>query len=298
VVALSSESALARRTAVCLDCRTALFQEEVCDLCRGQRIASLADAVGRERLVEAAWGSPEVRALELRRSAQAEQSVTVVGMAGFFAGFLILLGLIPTVEPVHILGSAAAMALFWAAGHYALARRGHVFPVGADRQLPPRRGAMGPRGNAIGEPRLSGPATRHPCVGYAIELHMVGNWGERVMYRDAVSSGFDVYLDNGRIARIPPGRIRIVGRLRQVVDFDNLDLEEYLRQVDAEHTPNGAFDPLQYNVVYEACVTSGARVELLSSFEPAVNPRGRLLNYREAAPSVMLPQGIPVLRLL
>jgi len=299
-----------RRTAVCLACRTALFPGEPCDTDPAHPVASLAESRGRELLVEAAWGPPDVRLGEARVALHAEQAVALLALFGFVAGLLALWLALPGLGPLHVLGAALSMAIFWGGGNLLLARRGSDFPVGArpllgeDADPDPRAllpappiSHLGLGGVAAGEATLESPASGSECLAFAVELHFVGYWGDRVMYRDAVTSGFDVLLGDGRIARIPAGRIRLVGPMRQVIDVDNAALEQYLGQVDREHEPGRAFDPLRYNVVAEALLLLGDPVELLSSFEPEVNTRAAPTSYREPAPSLWVARGLPILRL-
>lgn len=296
-----------QRSAVCLSCRTALFPGEPCDTDPSHPIASLDDAAGRELLVEAVWGPPDVRLGEARLALHAEHAVAVLSLFGFVAGLFGLWLVLPGLGPLHVLGAALSMALFWGAGNLVLARRGGDFPVGGRQLLgegrprallpAPEGRSLGMRGVAAGDTCLESPASGTECLAFAIELHFVGYWGDRVMYRDAVTAGFDVLLADGRVARVPAGRIRLVGSMRQVIDVDNIALERYLRSIDRDHEPGRAFDPLRYNVVAESLLLLGEPVELLSRFEPEVNARAAPTGYRDPAPSVWVARGLPVLRL-
>lgn len=300
-----------QRTAVCLACRTALFPGEPCDADPSHEVASLLESRGRELLVEAAWGPPDVRLGEARLALHAEQAVALLALFGFLAGLLALWLILPGLGPLHVLGAALSMSLFWAGGNMMLARRGSEFPVGARPLLGDGRPALpapesaaftpapplGLRGIAVGEPSLDSPASAGPCLAFAIELHFVGYWGDRVMYRDAVTCGFDLLLPDGRLARVPAGRVRLAGTTRQVIDVDNAALERYLRDIDREHEPGRAFDPLRYNVVAEALILPGDTVDLLSRVEPEVDARAAPTGYREPAPSVWVARDVPILRL-
>jgi hypothetical protein len=158
---------------------------------------------------------------------------------------------------------------------------------------------MGPRGTASGSSSIVSPATGALCLAFSLELHYVGpGGGDRVLYRDSVTCGFDVALEAGGMARIPSGRIQLLGSSRQVIDFDNLEIEEYLRNVDRRHEPGGRFDPLQYSVIFEQCLLPSDRVELASRFEPRVARTNREGNYRDPAVSHLAPVGIPIVRRL
>lgn len=303
-----------QRTAICLSCRTALFEGESCDVDPAHAVASLEKSRGRELLVEAAWGPPDVRLGEARLALHAEHAVALLALFGFVAGLLALWLILPGLGPLHVLGAALSMALFWSAGNLLLARRGSDFPVGARPELGPatampiseaaraalvpRAGRLGLCGVTTGEAFLESPASGSECLAFAMELHFVGYWGDRVMYRDAVTCGFDVILADGRMARVPAGRIRLLAPMRQVIDVDNVALEQHLRAVDREHEPGRAFDPLRYNVVAEALLLLGDSIELLSCFEPQVNARAAPTSYREPAPSLWVSRELPVVRLL
>jgi len=320
-----------RRTSICLSCRTALTSGERCDVDPSHPIASLEEPRGRELLVEAAWGPPDVRLGEARLALHAEHAVALLSLFGFVAGLFALWLILPGLGPLHILGAALSMALFWGSGNLLLARRGSLFPIGARPHegaaalgdgrgtsaalgdgrgtstalalaplstpagVPGRR--LGLYGTATGENSLESPASGSECLAFAIELHFVGYWGDRVMYRDAITCGFDVLVADGRIARVRPGRVRLVAPMRQVIDVDNVALERYLHAIDGEHEAGRAFDPLRYNVVAEALLLFGESVELLSPLEPEVNARAAPTGYREPAPAIWVPRGLPVLRL-
>ena len=287
------------RTSICLACRTALLPDEACDTCQGQRTASLSSVTGRELLTQAAWGPPDVRLAEARLALHAEHAVALLALFGFVAGLFALWLLLPGLGPLHVLGAALSMALFWGGGNMLLARRGSTFPIGAPPLLAPGPAAavrVGLGGEALGEAALLAPGSGTECLAYALELHFVGYWGDRLMYRDAVTCGFDVLLDDGRLARVPPGRIRMLGPVRQVIDLDNLVLEEYLARVDRQHEPGRAFDPLRYNVVSELLLVAGERVELVSRFEPEPNSSAVPASYRDPAPAIWTARGVPVLR--
>ena len=310
------------RSVICLSCRTALFPGESCDTDPSHATTSLDEPRGRELLVEAAWGPPEVRLGEARLALHAEHAVALLATFGFVAGLFALWLIMPGLGPLHVLGAALSMAVFWGSGNLLLARRGSDFPVGA-RPLPgerPRHAErllaghsaagdaddsglalssrrLGMSGMAAGQDSIESPASGTDCLAFAVELHFVGYWGDRIMYRDAVTCGFDILLIDGRIGRVPPGRVRLVAPMRQVIDVDNFALEQYLRAVDREHEPSRAFDPLRYNVVAEAVLLLGDTIELLSRFEPEVNPRAAPTGYREPAPAVWVARGLPILRL-
>ena len=287
-------------------CRTALTRGERCDTDPAHEVVALGDDDGRELLVRAAWGTPDVRLAETRMAMHAQQAVALLAIFGFLVGLCGLWVVMPGLGALHVLGAAASMALFWGGGNLMLGQRPSTFPVGGRPLLgagaEPDAAAVdaplfGLNGVASGSQTLLAPASGIECAAYAIELHYVGYGGDRVMLRDAASAGFDVVLGDGRIAHIPAGRVRLVAPMRQVVNLDNHALEHYLGSLDPQHEPGRAFNPLRYNVVAEAVLLAGEPVELLSRFEPEVNPRAAPTGYREPAPVVWVARGLPVLRL-
>lgn len=287
------------RKAMCLRCRTALFEGERCDTDPEHEIVSLFDPVQREALVEAAWGPRDVRHSEYRQRLNASRAgalvATISGLGGVVLSWLIF----PQWGPFHLFGAFAAGAVAYAATNRAIASRGARFPAGGPRRLLEAGDeAMGRRGEIAGVARLVSPATGTDCVGYALELRLAGHWGEELMYRDAVCGAFEVQLDGGGVARIPAGRFRLVGSMRQEIDVDNLELEGYISELDPHRSANHIFDPLRYNVVCEQVLLPGDRVELVSTFEPRVTVGADATLYRDAAPSKLAPLGVPALRLL
>ncbi len=99
-----------QRTAICLSCRTALFAGEACDVDPAHAVASLEKSRGRELLVEAAWGPPDVRLGEARLALHAEHAVALLALFGFVAGLLALWLILPGLGPLHVLGAALSMA--------------------------------------------------------------------------------------------------------------------------------------------------------------------------------------------
>lgn len=295
-----------QRNALCLECRTALFEQESCDIDSAHPVSSMADIYGREMLVTTVWGPVRTREENLRDRTRTQQSLTALTSFGGIVGLLGTWLLAPVPGILPLLGGMASGAMFWYGGNKARGQRANDYPVGAAdgsevrpaRRQTGRHRALGQRGTVEGERVLESPAAATRCVAYALELHFAGSGIDRVMYRDAVTAGFDVQLDGGRIACIPAGRIRLLGAIHQEIDVDNVHLERYLARFDPRHRDGDAFDPLRHNVVYEQVIVSGDRIELLSPFDPMVNARAEPTHYRKPAPSILTPSGVPALRLL
>ena len=302
-----SAGPLRHRTAVCLTCRTALFPGEACDGDLAHEVVMLDRSDGRQQLVEAAWGPLEVRRREAPPPIPSERAMALMLMV---AVVLVSIGValaLPgaTAGPLHFIAAAVVMTLFGGGVHLLTTRHRDAFPVGGRHLLgdggagdvEPTSLALGMRGVATGHSALESPATGSECLAFAVELHLVGYWGDSVMYRDAVTCGFDILLSDGRIARVPAGRVRLIAPMRQVIDVENAALEAYLRGVDPQHEPSSVLDPLRFNVVTEATLLLGDHVELLSRFEPEVNVKAAPTGYREPASTLLAARGLPILRL-
>lgn len=278
------------RTAICLDCRTALFDQEPCDQ-TGHRAVSLDDDTGYERLVTEVWGAADQRDERLRRYIRNQRARAGGGVAGFGVGAALGFSAIGT-HPVSLLAGLVGMWL--GSGGAAEVLPGDLpVPRGASDITPERRG---PRGRAAGRNLLSAPASGTDCLAYALELRLEGPWGRSVVFRDAVTCGFEVELDSGETARIPAGRVRLHSEMRQLVDFDNAELDRFLRAVDGVGERGGFHDPLRYDVVAEALVIGGDPIELGAGFEPTLAGDGSEGGYRQAARTILAPRGTPAIR--
>jgi hypothetical protein len=280
------------RHRVCVPCRIGLAPEEPCDVDPAHQVAELSTPEGRELLVTATWGPPIVRHARVRASARRERAVLGVTFGGFAASAaLITLGL-PLVE---VMGAIGAIGIFGLVGARVGRRReDQPYPPGGTDVVP---GApSGPRGAVSGLADMQSPASSSRCVAFRFELRDLLRGTERLLYRDAITCGFDVALDKGGLARIPAGRIHLLGQIKQVIDFDNRHIEAYLRDIDPDHDEDARFDPFRYSVICEQVLLPGQRVELASRFEPRVARTNREGGYREPAVSHLVPIGIPFVR--
>jgi hypothetical protein len=286
-----------RRAGFCLQCRTALMSGEACDQGGEHTALTLDDVYSREALIAAVWGPVRVRREQLVATYRAQQSLASVTVVGAAAGMLASTLFLPFVgATAAVLSGVASGSVFWALGKRALRKNEHVYPVGAEPLQFASALRRGRRGQVAGELALVSPASATECLAYAVELHYEGHWGDRVMYRDAVTAAMTVELEGGGRARVPAGRIRLVGVMHQEIDVDNVMLERHLLGFDPQRSPDSAFDPLRYNVVYEQVIVPGDRVELVSEFQPTINLEAEPTHYRESAPSVLVPRGVPVVR--
>ena len=277
----------------CLDCRTALHGDDVCDASDDHRVVKLDQSGAHEELVAVAWGAASVRESERAMAQRSDQALVLLTLFILLTGLVGVWLITSALTLPHIIGvMVAAMGVLFG-GAFVL-RRNRSFPLGAQPLLP--SGSARGCGEVAGRARVCSPATATLCIAYGIELHLEGDGADRIMYRDGFTCGFEVDLDDGSLARVPPGRIRIVGELRQAMDLDNPELEAYLAEVDSRRAPDSPYDPFRYNVVYEAIILPGDRVELLSAFEPRLAANAPAPLYRKSMPSVLWPNNVPRIR--
>ena len=286
------------RRSMCVQCRTALGDGEPCDADATHDVVSLFDLVQREALVEAAWGPASVRLGAHQGRLRARRAGGIAGILAGLGGIYLTWLIAPEWGPLYLIGAFAAAALVSAATARAVFKPVVGFPAGAAPAQLTQGKQIGRCGEISGANALISPATGTDCVGYALELRLAGDWGDEVMYRDAACGSFEVHLDDGGIAHVPAGRFRLLGSMRQEIDVDNLELEDYMGELDPHRSSLHLFDPLRYNIVCEQLLLPGDKIELVSTFEPRVTVGAGATLYRDSAPSALAPIGVPVLRLL
>ena len=287
----------APRTGLCLTCRTALVAGAPCDLGDDHVVVSLVDPIGREAALTATWGDPEVRdAITRTRHGTARSKVAAV--VGGAAGAVMLS--VPVIESMGlaVIGALLGGGIGWAASLGATRRTWH--PAGGVPVVTDVGRGGGRRGEVVGSCELVGPASGTECVAWALELRDESARGQRVMLRDAETAGFDLHLEGGGLARIPAGRIRLVGVIQQQIDVDEAALTDHLARLlpGHERQQGTTGDPFHANVIYEQIVLPGDNLELVSVFEPTPSPRADPALYRDAPATHLRPRGVAVVRVL
>jgi hypothetical protein len=215
----------------------------------------------------------------------------VAGVGGFLGTLMLgqaAWGFGPGLMVASIAGSVGSARL---AGRISGARR--LDPVGCKpRDVPPGPGV---RATVRGAHELVSPAGSHECLAYCLELRLLEGRRETVMYRDAVTSGFEAVLGTGETARIPPGRVHLVGDGPEILDVDNLELDAFLRGVDPHKEALDPFDPLHFHVVREEVLFAGDQVDLMSELTPVLEG-SREVSYRDRPRTYLAPVGVPALR--
>jgi len=287
--------------AICLACRAVYPAGWVCDAGGLHEVVSLVTPAGRKALVEAVWGDEDVRRHGLReveRHTRRQFQLAAVGLVTGAGGVMLAL---PGASAVALLGGLAGAAVGHLGGYLAARRATPIYPRGATA---PAATAPAARGRLRASASVDSPASATPCAAWAIELRFEGVWGERVMLRAGGTGGFDVALDSGERARVEAGPIRIAGGMSQLGDVETAELDRYLRELDPGAGRTEPFPPIPYNVVAEQTVMAGDRVELLGELEPSIvggaggaGPGAGPL-YRDAPATVLIPRGLPTLRML
>jgi hypothetical protein len=151
-------------------------------------------------------------------------------------------------------------------------------------------------GRVIGEPEMPVPiGERSRCLAYAIELAESRLLGRDVMLRDAVTGGFEIALDDGRIVRVPAGRLRLEGpttwRKRDEVE----GAIGWVRKLDPKWVADEEFSPIPFDEVGEATLGPGDRVAIPNELDAVADPT-RAGGYRDAA-MALAPVGVPRVRI-
>ncbi len=302
-------SPLPVRHRVCLGCRTLLANGATCGGKRGHVVAALDVPEQRARLDDEVWG-PDSRARKLRQAAK------VGAGGGLFGGLFQGCSACDALQGLQGCGDLAsagegivAVLLFVvAAALFAVvaalvawlvmslvrlirARLDKPKPHGALRKPPKAGGRANGAGTALGDARVAIPWKSGECLAYALELHTKSAFGGGALLRDAMTAGFDVTLDDGRVVRIPPGRVTVVGKLEDA-SVDRESVDRFLGNIDPMHAERTLFP---YDYAKAVAFGPGDRIDVLGELErTADTTQGH--GYRASA-GLLTPVGVPVLRI-
>jgi hypothetical protein len=266
------------RTRICLECRTALSDGERCTWVR-HTILSPSDPQEKQRLMEAVWplGPPRPRPpllLEL----------------GMFVRTWFVGPPLSTGDSLSIPGDVPPPLDL---------RAGPRVPRGASEEpLWTARTRYAGR-VADGAPTELSPLGGEPCVAYGIWLLEPKADGSPILLRDGATIGFDVALDDGRLARIPRASADLVGEgSRMSSTREEHRLRRYLDRLFPGRGRRGERSHLPFRDVREAVVKPGDRVRLLADLESVPDHRSAVGSaYRESAGAVLSPVGRVVIEL-
>lgn len=286
-----------QRSAICLDCRTALGPHETCEGGPRHRTASLHTPEGRERLLAEVWGPPGVRR-RLRQMALAGGTGAAAGglvKGGCETGCAVLecSGAVADFPPLAVIVAAAVLAvgLFLLVAkivEWRRRRRNRPRPNGA---LRPPKTPHGPRHRGT---VVEGDLGEGDVLAYGLRLQQSHVLRSDLMLTDGASSGFSVRLEDGSTLQIPAGRLRLEGAGRPA---DKARVAANLEQLDPRRTTSDELDPIPHDRATELFVRPGDTVEVVGRLVPAVDTRAAAASYRQAAPSVLTPEGPFVVRL-
>jgi hypothetical protein len=253
------------RTRICLECRAALSDGELCTWVRHTAVAP-ADPEERKKLARAVWG-PDADRPRPR---------------GLVAA---ILQLQPDTDPeARLLGASPVLAV---PAPRMAAPRG---PYGASEEpLWTSRTRYSGR-VAAAAPSAPSPIAGTPCVAYGLWLLDPRADGSPVLLRDGASIAFDVELDDGRLARIAAGTIDLVAT-GAPQRRGKPGLARYLRHLDPDGPDRRRPSPLPFRQVREAILRPGDALTLLADLQPVPDARAAGTAYRDPAAGVLAPLG-------
>lgn len=291
-----------KRTRVCLDCRSVVPSDNKCPGGPKHRVVDLATDGGRTKLIDEVWGPPSWRR-ERMRLARAGGGGAAAGGIGDLAsgcgGCDIPVGgeLGEVLGAILIILAVALVAILvvWLIGKLiGYLRRKSNEPRAQGALLPPVRHSERRVRGVVLAANESGtsPINHELCLGWAAELTVTRWLTRHVMLRDGHSFGFDVRLDDGRIARVPAGMIRLA---RGGQEDRSVNVESYVRAVDPSHLEGEVEAPIPYEEAASIEVRAGDRVEIFGDLHLAPDPEATQ-TYRGTTAMVLSPNTVPLIR--
>jgi hypothetical protein len=138
------------------------------------------------------------------------------------------------------------------------------------------------------------PGSGRECVAWQIVLKARKSRLGHVMLIDAETVGFTVLSDHGEVVRVPAGRLRIVSPpAARLAEPDGRAFIAWFD--DLEPRPDPSFPLFPHDAVHENVVRAGDRVEVEGPFDDLT---GAARGYRELPQTVLVPRGIPRVRIL
>lgn len=250
------------------------------------------------------WGPPSWRR-ERRRLARAGGAGAASGGIGEILGgcqgcdalsFGGELGEILGAIVIILAVALVAILLVWAIGKliaYVARKRNEPRPHGA--VLPPTRRPTERRvrGVVLGDaPTGVSPLTAEPCVGWAAELTCKRMFTRHVMLRDGASFGFDLRLDDGRLARVPPGMLRLH---RGGEEQRYLEVDSYLQTIDPCYARDADEPAIPYDDAGAIDIRPGDRVEVFGELHVTADLEAAQ-TYRGTTALVLRPADVPLVR--
>lgn len=139
------------------------------------------------------------------------------------------------------------------------------------------------------------PASGRDSVAFSIILRHKETESDTLV--DAYSTGFDVKLDDGRIAHIPAGRVRLDGDLNMLMLPTTAFMPQWWRIIDPFHDDSERMPPYPYNQVRESVLAPGQEIVLQNELIMTTRQH-RGADYRDASANILEPRGVPIIRAL
>lgn len=270
------------RDAICIGCRHVLSVDGACPAGHPQ-VTSLVKAETREVLVNEVWGPPNYRRM-VKQAASAGATGSGVGgvlssscdigsLDGEVAIFMLILFVV--VGGVYLVGKLI--------GSIVRKRRHQLLANGARRKLLPAGFSTGRVGTIVAGDMQPSPLGDDPAVAYAVKLSQRGG----TMLYDAATLGFEVVLEDRSRVIVPPGTCVI-----DLAGAPKIAVADYLARLDPLR--GDEFDPFLHDRAVGRTLKVGDVVEVLGRL--IEQPSGGGGTYREAPATVLVPVGIPALR--
>lgn len=288
----------AARTALCLQCRTALAAGEQCDAHPRAVPVDLADARQRGRALDAVWGPPHVRAKQTASAGAAGgtaggiaegcgascEGCGELGNLGKGSGEALVAVL------VIIAAAVVAILLYYLIKHLIHAiRRYRARPKPRGSRWHPSPSTRVLRGTITDATPTTAPLSETPCAAWSVVIGVDRASEGPIMLRDGATAGLMLTLDDGRTVSIPAGRIRVHA------DGTKYDVrDEYLRRIDPEYTRTDATPVIPAERAREARLVVGDKVEIISGLAERFDPNAPA-GYREAPQTQLVIEGVPTL---
>lgn len=292
------------RTALCLSCRTAFASGRACPVNPRHQVARLDRKDDRERLLTAIWGPPSARA-RAKQAAKAGGGGAAGGAVADGCGSASCdAGALDPEALLVIAVVAIAFVILYFVGSALLGLwrryRSRLIPNGAVTAGLSAGHGRGRVGTVVARATAQAPLTYLSCVAFANVLSYK-RWfrARKVTLRDAATIGFDIELDSGERARIPAGLIALDTRAASPVNPTPQDVEEYLAGIDETRTRDASddCDTAPFTEIRQVLIETGARVVVRGQLEPRPDVEAAPGDYREQAPTVLVPVGVPRLAL-
>ncbi len=146
------------------------------------------------------------------------------------------------------------------------------------------------RGVIEAEELVPSPFSDRHVAGWALELSCKRFAGSDIMLRDGMTPGFVVRLEDGRVAQIPAGMLRMA----RGGDEDSVDAQRtlaHLSTIDPTHVEDDPEDPIPFERAVATELRPGDRVELAADLQPTQ------AGYRDAG-SVLVAADVPTIKKL